>query len=223
MIVVLGSRHDPVAAALVDAWPVAALCSADDLTRPGWVWSSAAGGPHTWVVDGAIVDDERVTGVFVRRSTVYPEELVGTHAGDRSYLAAEAHAFLVFVLATTRATVVNRGGDGSLGDEDLGPERWMRAAAEVGMAVAPLRLSSAPPRPRRLTPTVVEVVGDEVVGAAPSRAARRAVALAGALDLLWATIVFDGRHRLVAVTSAQSPGAEATAALGRLLASPLSP
>jgi hypothetical protein len=223
MIVVLGSRHDPVAAALVDAWPTAALCSADDLTRPGWAWSSGPRGANKWVVDGTIVDDERVAGVFVRRSTVYPEELVGTHAGDRSYLAAETHAFLVFVLAATGAIVVNRGADGSLGDEDLRPERWMQAAADVGLAVAPLRLSNAPVRPRRLTTTMVEVVGGEVVGDAPARSARLVVALAEVLDLRWATMVFDGRHRLVAVTSAQSPGAEATAALGRLLATGASP
>src|SRR5262245_66075685 len=107
MIVVVGSRHDSVATALVEAWPNAALCSAEDLTQLGWVWRPRSSRPSQWVIDSEIVADEDITGVFVRRSTVYPEEFLSTHPEDRSYLAAEAHAFLVFVLASTHAVVAN--------------------------------------------------------------------------------------------------------------------
>ena len=220
MIVVVGSRHDPVAAALVEAWEGAALCSAEDLTRPGWAWSSTAPASSRWVVDGAVVEDRLVTGVFVRRSRVYADELSSTHPDDRAYLAAESHAFLVFVLATTRATVVSQAADGTLGDEGLGPERWMPAATGLGMQVAPLRLASRRVAARRLTTSVVEVVADQAFGDVPARSAARAVALVEALGLRWAAVVFDGRHRVVAVTGARSPGAEATAALARLLTAP---
>ena len=121
-----------MAVALVESWPAAALCSAEDLTRPGWVWRSPPSGGARWVVDGRLIADDDVTGVFVRRSTVYPEELLSTHADDRAYLAAEAHAFLVFVLATTRALVANPVGDGSLGEESVRAERWIAAADESG-------------------------------------------------------------------------------------------
>jgi hypothetical protein len=220
MIVVIGSRHDPVAAALVDAWPDAALCSAEDLTRPGWVWRPGSPVSPRWVIDGAVVDDEEVTGVFVRRSTVYPEEFLSTHPDDRGYLAAEAHAFLVFVLSETRAAVANPVGDGALGDEAIRPERWIRAADEAGLPVVPLRLTSGPRRPRRLHPIVVEVVGGEALGDAPARSKVAALHVARQLGLLWATLVFDGRHRLLAVTSASPPSDAATHALGHLLAAP---
>jgi len=218
MIVVLGSRHDSVAAALVDAWPHAALCSAEDLTQPGWVWRLDSPLSPRWVINSKVVADEDVTGVFVRRSTVYPDEFLSTHPDDRSYLAAEAHAFLVFVLAATGAVVANPVADGALGDEAIRPERWISAAGAVGLSVAPLRLTSGRLRPRRLHPIVVEVVGDDAFGDAPARSKVAALRLAHQLELLWATVVFDGRHRLLTITSAKPPGAEAIGALGRLLA-----
>jgi hypothetical protein len=142
MIVVVGSRHDQVATRLVATWKSAALCSAEDLTRAGLAWEVQGRARRTWVVDGALVDDADVTGVFLRRSAVYPEELTSTHSDDRVYLAAEAHAFLVFVLASTRATVVNPVVDGGFGEEALRHERTVQAAAEGRIAIAPLTLAS---------------------------------------------------------------------------------
>ena len=221
MIVVIGSRHDSVAAALIDAWPDAALCSAEDLTQPGWVWRPDSPLSPRWVINSEVVDDKDITGVFVRRSAVYPEEFLSTHPDDRSYLAAEAHAFLIFVLAATRAVVVNPVADGALGEEAIRPERWIPAAGEAGLSVSPLRLTSRRRRPRQLHPIVVEVVGDEAFGSAPVRSTAAALRMARQLDLLWATVVFDGRHRLLTITSARPPGTEAVGALGRLLAAPL--
>jgi hypothetical protein len=218
MIVIVGSRHDAVAAALVRAWPGAALCSAEDLTRPGWLWRTSSTISSRWVVDGKVVADEEISGVFIRRSTVYSEEFLSTHPDDRSYLAAESHAFLIFVLSKTRAVVANPVAEGAIGDEALRPERWMRSVADAGLSVAPLRLTSRGPRPRRLHPTVVEVVGDRAFGGAPERAKATAIRIAHRLGLLWATVAFDGRGRLLTITSARPPGAEATDALGRLLA-----
>ena len=102
-----------------------------------------------WVIDGATVPDADVTGVLVRRTYVYPEELVTTHRDDREYLAAEATAFLIFVLSRTGAVVINEVGDGALGDDAIRPERWMRVAAGMGMpgeAVA-LEARAAPSTP----------------------------------------------------------------------------
>lgn len=220
MIVVIGSRHDRVAAALVGAWPGAALCSAEDLSRPGWIWRQGASPPQ-WVVGGEIVADEKVTGIFVRRSAFYPEEFASTHPEDRGYLAAEAHAFLVFVLSATRATVASPVVDGALGDEAVRPERWIPAALEAGLAVAPVRLTSRRARPRRLHPYAVEVVGHEAFGEAPERLKSACARMADRLGMKWATIVFDGRHRVLTATSTQPPTGAAVAALGRMLAAPV--
>ena len=218
MIVVLGSRHDPVAVSLTKAWPGAALCAAEDLTRPGWVWPSPPSRAARWVVDGRVVADDEVSGVFVRRSTVYPEELLSTHPDDRAYLAAEAHAFLVFVLATTRARVANLVLDGGLGEESIRAERWAEAAREVGLAVAPLRVASDRAPSQRWRPIVVEAVGDEVFGAAPAQTLAAAGRLCARLGLIWASFVFDSRQRLLSVTASRPPGRDARLALGRLLA-----
>lgn len=224
MIVVVGSRHDPVAVALARSWPSAALCAAEDLVRPGWRWRSATlttrqdGG--RWVVDGEIVNDADVTGVFVRRSGVYPEEFPSTHPDDRAYLAAESHAFLVFLLSATRATVANPVVDGALGEEAIRAERWLAAAAQAKTEVVPLRVTDDGVPRRAAEHFVVEVVGDEAFGLASTGVKMAARRIVRRLGLAWATVLFDRRQRLLAVTAARPPGEQAIAALGRLLAEP---
>lgn len=222
MIVVVGSRHDPVATDLVNRWPDAALCSAEDLTRPGWVWPCGAGaGRSAWVVDGAVVDDARVTGVFLRRASVYAEELSSTHPDDRSYLAAEAHAFLVHVLHHTGATVVNPVDDGgSFGEAALRPEHWMAAATSIGVPVAPLRVRSDR-RPRHPeAPELVEVVATAAIGAASAELGRLAVGMCLCARLRWAVVAFDRRARVVGITTTRQPSDEAADHLGTLLGGP---
>jgi hypothetical protein len=219
VIVVLGSRHDPVAINLLGRWPLAALCSAEDLTRPGWVWAaSTTGGRGSWVVDGSVVPDEEVTGVFVRRGTVYAEELTSTHPDDRAYLAAEAHAFLVHVLASTRAVVANPvDAGGAFGEAALRPEHWMAAAEAAGVAVAPLRVRSTggdcPPE----AAIEVELVGVDVIGAVPPTLMYAARTVGGLLGLQWAVLTFDHDGRLSTITTTRAPTPAAAARLGELL------
>lgn len=219
MIVVVGSRHDPVAHELVAEWPHAALCDADDLTRPGWVWSPTGAAPSQWMVAGAVVADLDVTGVFLRRAAFYPEEFEATHPDDRGYLAAEAHAFMADVLASTVALVANPVADGTFGDEVIRPDRWMRAAAEVGLPVAPIRLrSEVGPIPTRRV-NLVEVVGAGVLGSAPPRTLAGVQRLARTLRMPWATVLLDGRHRVLTVTTVIAPSGPARQALGAMLTS----
>jgi hypothetical protein len=217
MIVVVGSSHDPVAADLVTSWPGAALCSAEDLVRTGWVWRLGQPESYTWIVNGKPVRDEEVTGVFIRRSSVYAEELLTTHPADRAFLAAESHAFLTFILATTSARVVNPVSDGAFGEEALRPERLTTVASQVGITVRPIRVTSEPRRRIPYRTHIVEVVGGEVFGNAPSRVLEGACRLADALGLVWGVLLFDTRHRLTSATVAPKPSAAAAAALGRLL------
>ncbi|HEX8620830.1 MAG TPA: hypothetical protein VF718_02595 [Allosphingosinicella sp.] len=219
MIVVVGSRHDPVAAALVREWPDSALCRAEDITAPGWLCRNDHG-PLRWVVEGQAVQDDEVTGIFVRRCAFYPEEFLSTHREDRVFLAAEAQAFLGFVLSRTRATVANPPRDGALGGEGLGFEHWMPAAVREGLPIRPFRLAGGRrrlARPER-PPLAVEVVGDEAFGDAPAGLKDAATRLARALGLVWAAFLFDGRRRLMALTVAAEPGPQARRALGNLLA-----
>ena len=219
MIVVVGSRHDPVAMSLAARWPRAVLCSAEDLVRPGWVWRSGKRAVRQWVVNSQPVRDDEVTGVFVRRSSVYAEELLTTHRDDRVFLAAENHAFLTFVLATTAARVVNPVVDGAFGEEALRPERWIAAAADAGLAIHPLRVRSEPKRRTQFGTRALEVVGDDVFGKAPARIAGATKRAARALAAPWAAFLFDTKYRLLTVTAARPPSDEAAAALQLLLTS----
>jgi hypothetical protein len=217
MIVVVGSRHDSVATDLVASWPHAALCSAEDFVNPGWVWRHGQPASRIWIVNTRPVRDEAVTGVFIRRPTVYTEELATIHPADRAFLASEVHAFLTFILATTSARVVNPVCDGAFGEEALRPERWLAVASELEIAVRPLRVTSEPRRRTKYRTYEVEVVGGEAFGNAPARVLEGAGRLAGALGLVWGVLMFDARHRLITVTGARRPSDAAAVALGRLL------
>jgi hypothetical protein len=219
VIVVIGSRHDAVATDLVAQWHDAALCSAEDLMRPGWVWPSEPSDcAATWVVAGDAVPDSDVTGVFVRRTTVYPEELTGTHPDDRAYMAAEAHAFLVYLLSRTAATVVNPVADGgAFGEAALRAEHWTAIAQSRGIAAAPVTLCSAPSPEPDGDVELVEVVGDRVVAAPRGRTGERAVSICNGLGLLWAVVAFDELGRLTAITTRARPSALAVGHLERLL------
>ena len=217
MIIVVGSRHDRDARDLVTCWPEARLLSAEDLTSAGWEWA-VGDGPRIWVVDGEQIDDPHVSGVFVRRSTVHPEELVHLHRDDRSYLAAECHAFLIAVLGTTRAKVVNPVGEGAMGDEALRPERWMPAAVDVGLTPRSIAMSDAthpvPPTPAH----IVEVAGDQPFGSGPGEIRTGSVELIATLDMTWGCCAFDEQRQLIGVTTSFPPSPDARAELGRLLA-----
>lgn len=221
MIVILGSRHDTAAAELLTEWSGAALCSAEDLVHAGWVWPLDGSRPRRWVVRGRPVSDREVSGVFVRRSAVYPEELASIHPDDRAYMAAEAQAFVSALLATTAARVVNPVRDGAFGEETLRGEWLAAAAARSGVALAPHRSSSERPAAPRAARELVEVVdGHACSGASPHRRSA-AVRLAAALGLTWALVAFDGRGRALGVTVSRAPGPAARAALYELLRRPV--
>ena len=218
MIIVLGSRFDPAARQMLDQIPGSSLCSAEDLTRPGWSWRFGGEHPGTWVVDGAVVDDEAVTGVLVRRSGIFAEELSGTHPDDRDYLAAEASAFLAFVLARTHAVVVNPVREGAMGEEAIRLEHWLPIAMDVGLLPAPLELSSASGRVSTASDQVVEVVGEELFGDVTPAVKPFLVALAARLGLQFATFVLDPEDRVRTLSSMSVPGPAALPAVIELLA-----
>jgi len=217
VIIVVGSRHDPVAASLAASWPNAGLVSAEDLTSPGWRWTDRAGAEQ-WVVGGNAVSDGEVTGIYVRRSRVLPDELLNIHLEDRAYLAAESQAFLIAMLGSTTARVVNPVGDGALGDELVRPELVMAAARAAGLEARPLRLTSREPPQSDAGFQAVEVVGGDAFGDAPSSWRSSAVSMLKSLSLAWAVCVFDEVGQFVALTTSAAPSPPASQALAELLA-----
>lgn len=218
MIVIVGSRYDRVAASWAATWPGAVLCGAEDLTRPGWVWALDPAGTRCWIADGKALPDNEVSAVIVRRSAVYAQELRHVHPDDRAFLAAEAHAFLIYVLGTSQAKVVNTVGDGALGDDALRPEHWMPAAERAGLPVAPLRVSRDRPRDRIEGGFGVDVAGGKIIGEAVAGLHAGIERFAAALELRWARLLFDGRGRLMTITTMHPPTPDSLAALWRALA-----
>lgn len=217
MIVVLGSRFDTVADSLVRALPAAALCSAEDLTLPGWLWPLGPGDANRWVIQGKVVDDREITGVLVRRTWVYPEELVQTHPDDREYLAAEALAFLTFVLARTGARVINPVQGGAIGEEIFRIERWLPAAVDAGLELKPLRLSARREAAAADFAFTIEVVGSDAFGSPSSDLATKSINFVRLLGLAYAVLVFDAENRLAAISASSSPSSAALPALAALL------
>ena len=93
----------------------------------------------------------------------------------------------------------------------------MAAANDLGIDLAPLRLSTSGMARAPKVATAVEVVGDAVFGDAPRRVQGKAAALAAALGLVYATFVFDPRHRLITVSASRPPGEAALRALRSVL------
>lgn len=231
MIVVLGSRHDPAALALVAVWPGGALCSAEDLGSPGWRLRLATENVRRdgeserrpvvdlrWVVGGQVVADADVTGVCVRRTTVYPEELVGVRPPDREYVAAECSAFVVAFLTATRARVVNPVRDGALADDVLRPEGWLQLAAGLGIPVCPLRVSSRGAGPRPRIRHVVTVLGERVWGSLSPRLLEATRQLVSAAGMVYARVAFDDRGRFLGVSLQPRPTDVASVEVGQYLA-----
>lgn len=217
MIVVLGSRLDTVTDSLVRALPAAVLCSAEDLTVPGWTWPLGYGHANRWVVQGQIVDDREITGVLVRRTWVYPEELVRTHPDDREYLAAETLAFLTFVLARTGARVINPVQGDAIGEEIFRIERWLPAAIAAGLEPKPLRLSARHQAAALDLAFTIEVVGRDAFRSPSSDLATKSIDCVRLLGLAYAVLVFDAENRLAAISAASCPSSAALPALAALL------
>jgi len=221
VIVIIGSRHDALAAELLACWPAAALCSAEDLLSPGWVWRlGGADAARRWVVQGRVVDDDEVSGVFVRRSAVFAGELAGVHPDDRAYMAAEATAFVSALLARTRARRAQPLIDGAYGDEVLRAERLAQAARRAAVVLAPFTSRSAAPAEPRPPKRWVEVVNNEVLDGGSPRQRAIALRLVEALAWPWAAVAFDAHSRVQGLALTR-PAAPATrAALGAWLGAP---
>jgi hypothetical protein len=190
MLVVVGSRHDPGAGAIVREWERwdAALLSCEDLSAPGWRLYSDEHEESRAVVGGKIVRERDIRGVLVRRPCVLQQELNYIAPADREFVAAEMNAFLVAWLTRLECRVLNRPRGTALCGPGWRPQQWALAAARIGMQPASIQWKtpprSKPARGRDSVPAPLEivVVGDRCFGNASegeATDARRLAAAAG--------------------------------------------
>ncbi len=158
MLVVVASRFDDEARALVNQWGpgVAQVLVPQGLSKPDWRWFPDHDESSTAVLNDTAVRVADITGVLTLMPVVIEHELDHIVEEDRSYVAAEIHAFLFAWLSALRCPVINRPADGGLSGPPWTPERWTWEAHRAG-------LDTRRPEPRddasveRLT-----IVGDRV-------------------------------------------------------------
>jgi hypothetical protein len=225
MIVIVANRWDQTAKAVASRWgePNVAVLTAQDLSVAGWRQRLNEMDGGTAVVDRKLVPQKEITGVLTLMPCVYEQELAEIAPEDRSYVAAEMTAFLLFWLSRLRhqhqCPVLNRPTPSCLSGPHWRREQWVHAAAQAGIPVQSVRRHAAPHGPAEHAPaehgsaaeeetipdsTTVTVVGKRIFGEAEPdlhRQARYLAALAG-VELL--AVRFSGPERGARFLSADS-------------------
>ncbi|AFY34784.1 hypothetical protein [Calothrix sp. PCC 7507] len=220
MLVVVASRHDKAAEALVARWAVhgASLLTCEDLSVAGWRHYLSSPQDSTAVIGGQAMALEKITGVFTRLPCIFERELLHIVPDDRAYVAAEMNAFLISWLSQLPCPVLNRPTPTYL----LGPawraEQWIYAAAQIGIPVRPRQrqvilspniVPQVLPKPS----ATVTVVGNRCLGAVDKTLAHYARNLADAAKVDLLTVHFSGDEFLGADLSTDTSTPEVADAI----------
>jgi hypothetical protein len=168
-LLILAHAGDDIARGLATSWGAGVrLIVPRDLSAPGWQHFPAGGGNDTIGIAGETVRAAEVAGVLVRIAAVAPADLPHIAIEDRAYVAGEMTAFLQSFLTSLHCPVINRPSPTSLMGPGWSRERWRAAAVAAGI---------------------------EIIGAANSRIAERALSLArlAAVEFLPVRMTADGR------------------------------
>jgi hypothetical protein len=201
LIVVFASAEDASARRLVQRWAThgAVLMTPADLSRAGWRSNSRHPAASRFVASGRVHDASEIDGVLIRSATIAERELTKITPSDRTYVAAEMNAFLVYWFATLGRPVLNRPTPRSLGGPGWYPEHWIHCAASVGLTtprvtrtVSPEGVDPAAWPDHATAPVELTIVGERAFGAAESDLIGKARALARAAGVGLVTFGFDG-------------------------------
>lgn len=193
MVIVFASSSDLGARALVETWPQreAKLLTPAALARPGWVWDFHDPRAGTFVLDAERLATRDVAGIVALSGGIHATEVVGVHAADAEYAAAEAHAFLLAWLHALPCPRLNPPSLQSLNGE-LDPLVWQAHALAIGLPAAerrrPIDSSYGVPSHFEGTDVFVTCIGDEVIGSDDERALGPARELARATRLPMLTV-----------------------------------
>jgi hypothetical protein len=183
MILVLASRFDQEARSLVEQWSAygARLLTPPSLSRRGWRHQvGAADNGRLALGEDETVDASEVRAVYTRLLYLDEAELPQIVASDRAYVASEMTAFLLAWLSEIPCRVVNRPTPTCLAGPYWRPERWILAAAGLGIPVRPIDRQEPgnPPPVWSVDCSAVTVVGERFFGPVDVTIGHHAVRLA---------------------------------------------
>lgn len=126
---------------------------------------------------------DEITAVFTRLPCVFDQELIDIVPGDRAYVAAEMTAFLLSWLSRLTCPVLNRPTPTCLSGPYWRQERWVYAAAQIGIPVQPVQRRAVLPHDHPAEPpddgsVTVIVVGKQCLGEVDKTLATQARRLA---------------------------------------------
>ncbi|MDQ0562212.1 hypothetical protein QO004_004017 [Rhizobium mesoamericanum] len=188
MILVLASELDAAARDAVRDWPdgLARLMTPADLSIAGWFVPTDRVRDAILVASGRPVPAPMIGGIVNLLPVIGEHELFDVEPEARSYVAAEASAFLLYLLTMMPCRIVNRPTSECLNGPNWRPEQWSRACSMVGIPTAPIirdsKHQAAPVGKARADTVSVSLLDGQVIGAQLPRSinsVRRLAALAG--------------------------------------------
>lgn len=213
MLVVVASRHDKAAEALVTNWAAhghgVSLLTPEDLSVVGWRHylssiDGEAGEENSSSFSSAVVGGvasalDQITGVLTRLPSIFEQELLHIVPEDRAYIATEMNAFLIAWLSSLKCPVLNRPTPTYLLGPAWRPEQWVYAAAQLGIPVRPMRRQSsmsanACPQVLEKSSVKVTVVGDHCLGEVEKTLASHARRIADAAQVDLLTVHFSSNE-----------------------------
>ncbi|MHC0061539.1 hypothetical protein ACWATR_01255 [Nostoc sp. UIC 10890] len=214
MLVIVASRHDKAAEALVANWAAhghgVSLLTPEDLSVVGWrhylssidgeinspLSSSAVVGGVAMSPTGCAIALDQITGVLSRLPSIFEQELLHIVPEDRAYVATEMNAFLIAWLSSLKCPVLNRPTPTYLLGPAWRPEQWVYAAAQLGIPVRPVRRQSSMSanvcaQVLEKSSVKVTVVGDRCLGEVEKTLASYARRIADAAEVDLLTVHFS--------------------------------
>lgn len=195
MFVIVASRYDKEAQALVKRWSDrdVRLLTCGDLSLSGWRHHPTYPQESVAVISGETIPVGQITGVLSRLPGVHDYEIPQIMPTDRPYVAAEMTAFLSAWLNHLQCPVLNRPAATCLLGPNWRSQQWTHTAARLGIPVcaAPQKIAlHAVTAKDQADSVAVTVIGNCTLGEVDPRLAQQTQQLAKAAQVNLLTVRF---------------------------------
>lgn len=196
MLLVLAHHDDASAhafAAVPDGAVRAMTCA--QLCDLGACWhmdNTGAGAPRiSWRATRSTLDD--IHGVITRLTVISGKDLPHIIESDRSYVAAEMHAFMLAFLDALPCPLLNRPSPACLSGPALRFVQWQEHARALAIPVAPKLAQDDRSLAEGDSIVDVTVIGDQALGTNDARLAQWSRALAARVGATYLGLRFHGQ------------------------------